>query len=98
MSTLGWAQGELQRLYAAMRVPFDVVAHQQVPEGALLWALRRQTFQEIQHSQALDSIHTLNETLQAIEMLSQAIAIDPQNPLARFQKAQVLLSMVSSKQ
>ena len=29
-------QGELQRLYAAMRVPFDVVAHQQVPEGALL--------------------------------------------------------------
>ena len=39
-------------------------------DGALLWALRRQTFQEIQHSQALDSIHTLNETLQAIEMLS----------------------------
>ena len=39
-------------------------------DGALLWALRRQTFQEIQHSQALDSIHTLNETLQAVEMLS----------------------------
>ena len=42
-------------------------------DGALLWALRRQTFQEIQHSQALDSIHTLNETLQAIEKIRHQV-------------------------
>jgi anaphase-promoting complex subunit 3 len=30
--------------------------------------------------------------MQALEMLTNAISIDPKNPLARFQKAQVLLS------
>ena len=38
------------------------------------------------------ALHANGKTAQALEMLSNAISIDPKNPLARFQKAQVLLS------
>ena len=38
------------------------------------------------------ALHANQKTLQALEMLTTAISIDPRNPLARFQKAQVLLS------
>jgi len=38
------------------------------------------------------ALHANQKTAQALEMLSNAISIDPKNPLARFQKAQVLLS------
>ena len=38
------------------------------------------------------ALHANQKTMQALEMLSNAITIDPKNPLARFQKAQVLLS------
>ena len=38
------------------------------------------------------ALHANQKTLQALEMLTTAISIDPKNPLARFQKAQVLLS------
>jgi anaphase-promoting complex subunit 3 len=38
------------------------------------------------------ALHANAKTAQALEMLSNAISIDPKNPLARFQKAQVLLS------
>ena len=38
------------------------------------------------------ALHANQKTIQALEMLSNAISIDPKNPLARFQKAQVLLS------
>ena len=36
------------------------------------------------------ALHANQKTAQALEMLSNAISIDPKNPLARFQKAQVL--------
>ena len=39
------------------------------------------------------ALHANQKTPQALEMLSNAISIDPRNPLARFQKAQVLLSL-----
>jgi anaphase-promoting complex subunit 3 len=39
------------------------------------------------------ALHANHKTLQALEMLSNAVAIDSKNPLARFQKAQVLISM-----
>ena len=38
------------------------------------------------------ALHANQKTPQALEMLTNAINIDPKNPLARFQKAQVLLS------
>jgi anaphase-promoting complex subunit 3 len=39
------------------------------------------------------ALHSNLKTTQALEMLSNAIAIDRKNPLARFQKAQVLIAL-----
>jgi predicted Zn-dependent protease len=39
------------------------------------------------------ALHANNKTLDALEMLKRAIAVDPRNPLARYQKAIVLIAM-----
>jgi len=39
------------------------------------------------------SLHANNKTLDALQMLKDAIAVDPRNPLARYQKAHVLIAM-----
>ena len=39
------------------------------------------------------ALHSNLKTTQALEMLSNAISIDRKNPLARFQKAQVLIAL-----
>ena len=44
------------------------------------------------------ALHANQKTTQALEMLSNAITIDPRNPLARFQKAQVLLAIDRNEQ
>ena len=44
------------------------------------------------------ALHANSKTMQALEMLSNAISIDARNPLARFQKAQVLLSIDQHEQ
>eukprot|EP00967_Tisochrysis_lutea_P143460 scaffold266498_cov30-Tisochrysis_lutea.AAC.3 len=39
------------------------------------------------------SLHANGKTRDALEMLKNAIAVDPRNPLARYQKAHVLIAM-----
>jgi len=39
------------------------------------------------------SLHANGKPLDALEMLKNAISIDPRNPLARYQKAHVLNAM-----
>ena len=43
------------------------------------------------------ALHSNLKTTQALEMLSNAIAIDRKNPLARFQKAQVLIALEQAR-